>query len=111
MSLSDSGRAVINSVFSTFVRYAQQLLNTYQWKVPGWMSMFITPSTVNWVLNYAQSGIRYIPDNVAMEVLNNVHALMEDIDDAYVRSVMHKKPDKSLAEILQNQGELVWSGV
>lgn len=111
MKLSDTGRKVINSVFQTFVAYSKRLLTIYQWSVPGWLSMIVTPKTINWALSYMQTGIKYIPDDVAMQVLKNVHDLMEEIDDAYVRSVLYKKPDRSLAAVLEEQGELIWDGV
>jgi hypothetical protein len=111
MNLSQAGRNIINTIFKDFIAYADQLLRVYEWKVPGWLSMFITPRTLQWLFSYVSSGIDMIPDEVCISIAKRVHDQMESIDDAYVRSVLRGKPDRSLAAVEESMGTMVWDDI
>lgn len=111
MSLEQEGEQVLDRVFQTFVKYSMRILNSYKYQIPLYLQPFLTPRTINWALSYVHRMIPTIPPDIKRQIAIEVHGIMSDIDDAYVRSVLHGKPNKDLAMIEQDMGELVWSGV
>lgn len=101
------GTAILNAVFRTILTHLVKIVTVYKPKLPGLLGMLVSPTSLQWIFKYTYAGIGDIPDDIKKDIAINVKRAMGNVEDTYVRSVLHKQPNPDMAAILEATGDLV----
>lgn len=80
-------------------------------EIPTVARPFITVRNVMGWLNKLKTIIPKIPKYEKYIMVVEMKRILSQLEDDYMRSVLHSEPDMNLAEVLQGLGEMHYDGV
>lgn len=105
--LSHINDYIVSIIDTTIDQYYNDIIHF----VDPELRIFITKKRIHRILSGSKSVIAKLDPQIKQRIALEIRKVFDDVDDAYMRSVMHGKPDKELGALLTEMNVIQWNGI